>query len=340
MHRRVLDWYHEYLCHPGGNRLAQTLKQVCHWQGMTSQSLDYCKKCSVCQKFKKRSKRYGHVPPKNVSDETEPWSNIHIDLVGPYTIEAKQEQPGQKIVEVELQLLAMTMIDPTTGWFEIVQVPYNDQGSARISQLFNNTWIARYPRPAKVVYDHGSEFKRHFRNLLLDYDVKASPTTAKNPQANAMVERIHLVIQNMLRTKDLNNHIYDYHDPFGEILSSVAWAVRSSYHTIKQATPAQLVFGRDMIMPIVYSANWKSLTDRRQKQIDKDNKRENSKRIPHDYNIGDRVYIIKDGINRKMTAPQVGPFPITQIYANGTVRIQRGVVNERINIRRLTPHFE
>ena len=90
------------------------------------------------------------------------------------------------------------MIDPTTGWFEIIQVPYDNQGSARISQLFNNTWMARYPLPKKVVYDHGSELKRHFQNLLFDYDVKTTPTTAKNPQANAMVERIHLVIQNML----------------------------------------------------------------------------------------------------------------------------------------------
>jgi len=43
----------------------------------------------------------------------------------------------------------MTMIDPATGWFEIVQVPNYypekdnletiDKTSARISQLFNNT---------------------------------------------------------------------------------------------------------------------------------------------------------------------------------------------------------
>ena len=50
---RLLAWYHKYLCHPGGDRLAQTLKQVCYWKGMTSQAIKYCKRCPVCQKFKK-----------------------------------------------------------------------------------------------------------------------------------------------------------------------------------------------------------------------------------------------------------------------------------------------
>ena len=233
----------------------------------------------------------------------------------------------------------MTMIDPTTGWFEIAQVPSNDLGSARISQLFNNTWLARYPRPTKVVYDNGSEFKAHFKQLILDYGIKPAPTTAKNPQANAVVERVHQVIQNMLRVKNLSKHVYDYNDPWGDILSSVAWAIRASYHSGKDATPAQLVYNRDMILNIAHMANWKSLADKRQQQINKDNMRENSKRVHHDYAVEDKVYIIRDGIYRKLEAPHLGPYPITQVYSNGTVRIQRGVVNERINIRRLTPHF-
>jgi hypothetical protein len=77
------------------------------------------------------------------------------------------------VTEVDLYLTCMTFIDPATGWFEITQVPYYDldqvkvqnqeyidKTSARISQLFNNTWLSRYPRPKRVVFDNGSEFKR------------------------------------------------------------------------------------------------------------------------------------------------------------------------------------
>ena len=269
----------------------------------------------------------------------EPWSVVHIDTIGPYSVSAKQEVPGKVVKDVELQLRAMTIIDPTTGWFEIVEVPTEDVSSARISQLFNKTWLARYPRPNEIIYDHGSEFQSHFKNLILEYGIKPKPISVKNPQANAMVERVHQVLQNMLRAKNLSNHVFDYYDPWGQILASVAWAVRSSYHSIKEATPAQLVFNRDMILNMAYMANWKSVADKRQHQINLDNIKENSKRINHDYAVGDKAYIIQDGIYRKLSPPHLGPYTITQIYSNGTVRIQRGAVNERVNIRRLTPHF-
>ena len=51
----------------------------------------------------------------------------------------------------------MTMVDPATGWFEIVEIPYYnaediannkdnyvDKSSARISQLFNQVWLSQY----------------------------------------------------------------------------------------------------------------------------------------------------------------------------------------------------
>jgi len=69
----------------------------------------------------------------------------------------------------------------------------------------------------------------------------------QNLQANAPVERIHQVVRNMLLTRDLNNQVFDYIDPWGENLSSIAWAIRAFFHSIMNATPAQVVFGRDMI---------------------------------------------------------------------------------------------
>ena len=45
----------------------------------------------------------------------------------------------------------MTFVDPATVWFDIAEIP--DKTSARISQIFNNTWLSRYPRPRKVIFD-------------------------------------------------------------------------------------------------------------------------------------------------------------------------------------------
>ena len=131
----------------------------------------------------------------------------------------------------------------------------------------------------------------------------------------------------------------DYLDPFGSIQASVAWAVRSSYNNSTDATPAQLVFGRDMMFNLSTLVNWKDLSIKKQALVDKANLRENRNRVDHDYQVDDLVYITKDGIYKKLDSPKQGPYPITDVYTNGTVRIQRGAVNERINIRRLEPHF-
>ena len=353
LRRRALEWYHHYLNHPGGDRLANTLLQVCYWKGLTSQAKKFAKHCKICQRFKRKNKRYGKLPPKEIEQMT-PWHTVHIDLIGPYTIKTKQHAPGGEINDVELKLTCMTFIDPATGWFEIAQVPtfnvedvkdnnveYISKTSARISQLFNNTWLSRYPRPHKVIFDNGSEFKRDFVPLLNDFDIKPVCTTVKNPQANAPVERVHQVIRNMMVTKDLNERVLDHIDPWGEILSSIAWAIRASYHSTLQATPGQLVFGRDMIFNMTTVIDWHAMHNRKQNQTLRDNTRENNKRIEHQYSVDDYVYVVrdKDEVSRKMTAPKTGPYAVTDVYDNGTVRIQRGNVNERINIRRIEPHF-
>ena len=142
------------------------------------------------------------------------------------------------------------MIDFSTGWFEIFEIPtfdlkqvalgndeYTDKSSDRLSQLFNNRWICRYPGPRKVVFDNGSEFKRYFTTFLKDFDIKPVLMSVNNPQANAPVERLHPVILNMLPTKYLDNNFVDYIYPWGETLASISWAIRASYHRTIMATP-------------------------------------------------------------------------------------------------------
>ena len=159
------------------------------------------------------------------------------------------------------------MIDPATGWFEICSIPENEFNSTRVSQLFNRSWLARYPRPTRVLSDNGSEFKKHFKALLKEFGIKRKTITPKNPQANSIIERIHGVINNMLRVNDLENHDFDPVDPWGDLLANIAWALRSLFHTTTGATPGQLVFGRDMLFDIKYAADWETIRDHKYKQI-------------------------------------------------------------------------
>ena len=115
------------------------------------------------------------------------------------------------------------MIDSITGWFDIVKIPmfdlnevalsnyeYIDKSSARVGQMFNNTWICRYPRLRKVVFDNGPEFKRVTATFLKDFNIKPVLNLVNKPQANAQLERLHQVILYMFVTKDLDNKVFDH----------------------------------------------------------------------------------------------------------------------------------
>ena len=128
--------------------------------------------CDRCQKGKKRKRKYGHLAAKEAATTT-PWQTVCVDLVGPYTIKGEDRS--------SVEFMCMTMIDPATGWFEVVELPtvavYRemkkkdgeivevedeilDKCSAAISQLFNKTWLSRYPRPVEVVCDMAPNLRR------------------------------------------------------------------------------------------------------------------------------------------------------------------------------------
>ena len=77
-----------------------------------------------------------------------------------------------------------------------------DKSSVRISRLFEQMWLSRYPRPRKVIFNNGSKFKKDFMPLLEDLSIRPEITTITIPQSNSPIERIHLVMRHMLSTKN------------------------------------------------------------------------------------------------------------------------------------------
>ena len=219
----------------------------------------------------------------------------------------------------------------------MIEIP--DKTAESIMEAFNNIWLCRYPHPQMVQFDNGNEFKAEFMQMCRNYGLKGKPTSTYNPQSNGIIERIHLVIGNMLRTFEDDNSDLPSIMPFRSFISAAAWAIRSTYHTTLQATPGQLVFGRDMLLSIPFRADWARIKLRKQGLINKGVLRENASRIQHEYKVNDLVLLDKPGILRKSTQPRTGPHTVTKIYKNSTVQIKRGAISERVTLRRLTPYF-
>ena len=176
------------------------------------------------------------------------------------------------------------------------------------------------------------------RMIEQEYNVIKKPITKRNPQANAIVERVHQTIGNMLRTFSVHNTPVDEDDPWSVILSAVAFGVRSTVSTTTRATPMQLVFGRDAILNITHKANWQYIQERKQKIIRMNNVRENATRRDHDYNVGDLVLIKMEQTLKYGSDAYEGPGHIEEVRNNGTVRVRLGAVTDTYNIRNITPY--
>ena len=163
LRHRAVSWYHHYLQHPGHLPIEETMRSMMYWKGMRT-TIRYIKSCRSCQVNKRHSQKYGHLPPKLII--MTPWKALCVNLIGPYTLKGKD---GSSI-----DFMCLTMINPATSWFKIVELPtvtqemtvppvgkgkkvtfdkntkvaepYFDKSSTQISNLVYKTWFSRYPR--------------------------------------------------------------------------------------------------------------------------------------------------------------------------------------------------
>jgi hypothetical protein len=285
-----------------------------------------------------------------------PWKVLCVDLIGPYTLKGNDG--------LSIDFMCLTMIDPATSWFKIVELPtvalettvppagkgkkvtivkntkvaepYFDKSSAQISNLVYKIWFSRYPCCQCIIYDNGSEFKLHFQSLCDTYGVKRKLTSVKNPQANAILERIHAVLGNMLRTSELNMAETVKPSDIDIFLSNAVWAVCSTYHTVLKASPGAAIFGRDMLFDIPFIADWQKIGEHRQQLTDLNNASENKGRIDYDYKVGQKVLLSKEGILRNAESRwHEKPWLIASIHTNGTITVQHRNKIDRMNIWRV-----
>ena len=322
---RLMKWYHTMLVHPGVTRMYNTLHQHFTWQHMQRDIAAYLKPCHECQLGKRGGQSYGKIPLKDV--ETKLWADICVDLAGPWKATINNEP---------VTFHALTIVDPFTSWVEII--PIRSKTGQHVCDLIEQEWFRRYPRPSRVIFDQGGEFdNRWFHNLLRTWHIRKEPITVKNPTANAIVERLHRIMGDMLCVQLATQH--EHEDPIRDMLSAAAYGIRATVHGTTLCTPGQLVFQKDMILRTHVEANIEFVRERRKAAIAKTNVRENKRRIAHRYQPGGSVLLLPNPLDPKMTLNR-GPFKIVSVNrSNGILRIQRGNYVEPIHIRHVRPYF-
>ena len=349
LRQKLIEWYKYQLMHPGTLRMIETIRKHFTWPKMTQEIKEYTEKCSICQLNKTTNNpRAGKLPLRD-PHSIEPFQLLTVDLCGPWQMRAviteEIKSNRKKIARdriVKIQILCLTMIDEACGWPEII--PIVNKQSKNIAELVDSEWFCRYPRPEFCIHDNGKEFiGNEFEELLQSYGVISQPTTVKNPRGNAVHERAHLLMAELLRTEE------ELYVPVGstigreirKLIQRVAFALRSTVSSMTTYAPGHLVFNRDMIVHQKELINWNKIYERRRRQQIKDNEKENKGRTNHEYTVGENVVILtrtNERTGKLLDFKHEGPYCITKIYNNGTVKIQRNNFEEIINIRRIKPY--
>ena len=115
---------------------------------------------------------------------------------------------------------------------------------------FEQSWLARYPWPRNCIHDNGGEFTGwEFQELLESLGITDRLTTSRNPTANAIFERMHQMVGNILRTILHTNApctVTEAKELVDSALATAMHAMRASVLTTLGASPGALVFSRDM----------------------------------------------------------------------------------------------
>ena len=326
----VALWYHLVLGHAGTKRTYESMRRMFHHPNLNWAANGI--RCDTCRHYKLTGAGYGKLPPREAIFM--PWEEVHVDLIGPWKVKVNGKM---------LEFNALTCIDPVTNLVELIRI--ENKTAAHVAKQFENCWLARYPWPERCVHDKGKEFIGfEFQQLLRHASIKDKSTTSRNPQANAVCERMHQTVGNILRTL-LHGHDIAAQQTANTIIdNALATAMHATRTAVSKSlggnTPGSLAFRRDMFLNVPLVADLHAIRQQRQLLIDENLRRQNEKRRGFDYQVGQQV-LMKHNDTNKLGRRTIGPFPIIAIHTNGNVTIRRSPhVTERVNIRRVLPYRE
>ena len=146
--------------------------------------------------------------------------------------------------------------------------------------LVETTQLNRHSCPIEITYDKVSDFIYHeFKYSLIQkqYGIHYNPISLVSPTSNEILERIHLVIDNLFWTYNAQDTYIDKGETWFRILAASAFTIHSITNRLKGYTPVQLIFGNDFILPIENSPDWVLICQVNKAQINKYNNQENIK---------------------------------------------------------------
>ena len=330
---------HEY---PGGGHLgiSKTLGKLRERFFWTGQSLDvkkWCEACNTCS-AKKGPARKPRSPLQqyNVGYSGE---RVAVDVLGTLP----ETTAGNRYL--------LCVMDYFTKWPEAYAIP--NQEAQTVANAIVDGYVSRFGIPHELHSDQGRNFESAvFKRMCHRLGIKKTRTTLLHLQSDGMVERFNKTIGNQLAMYAQDNPSeWDRHVPL------LLLAYRSAVHEATRETPAKLMLGRELTLPVdlFYGAtadrphfdavpeygqdleatmakihefarkNIKTLSNRAKARYDL----KASERLS---NPGDAVWLYnpqrKKGVCPKLACPWKGPYVVIDRINDVVYRIRQGPRNK------------
>ena len=226
-HKKIIRAVHDQ-AHKGKRRTLDTIKELYWWPDMTKHVTEYLESCDSCQ----RDTKPKHKNPLHPIAVSGPFDIVGIDHVGPL---AKSKKGYEYIIVAQ---------DYLTKW--PIAEPVRTTNTVDALEFVRDRIMSVYGSPSQIITDQGAAFtSHHWASMMKLWKIKHVTTSAAHPQANGQVERMNQTILKSLR-RTLG--------PKKEIWPDILQLVLMDYRVTKQDTtgysPSQLLFGRQMRLPI------------------------------------------------------------------------------------------
>ena len=189
----------------------------------------YCQKCHLC------ASRKPHKPtrsPLGSNHVSAPLERVAIDICGPFPL----SNSGNKYI--------LVICDCFTRWTEAIPIP--NQEADTIVKAFVDVYVSRFGVPLQIHSDQGRNFtSKLFAEMCQLLQIHHTQSTAFHPQSNGIVERFNRTLSAMLAM-----YCSEKQRTWDQFLPQVMLAYRSSVNASTGKTPNQMVFGRDVILPM------------------------------------------------------------------------------------------
>ncbi len=237
LRKPLLKAYHDdgLGAHQGVAKTLGKLHNQYYWPRMGRDVQQFVQTCFICQR--RKPPNTPQTPPVKHIQSHKPFELLEVDVM-----ELPLSYHGNRYVVV--------FADHFTKFPKAFAVA--DQKAETIAKLLFEGIICRYGAPCTLLSDRGTNFLSNIvQELCRLMHIRKVTSTAYSPQMQGLVERLNRSLQDLLaKLVEEDQHSWD------DYLPQVLFAIRSAPQATTQETPAYLLYGQDLQLPLDRTLNF------------------------------------------------------------------------------------